>query len=221
MPTLDQHQSGEFVKLLYVGNSGTGKTGSLVSLVPDYDLRIIDMDNGLDALVNLVQAQYPTRLSSISFETVRDKYKASPRGPKVVAPPRAFVRANTLMDKWGDDSKPEEWGEKRVLVIDSLTAMGRAAYEWAVGMNPSSKDPRQWYRGAQEAISNVISTLTSDIFKTNVIVISHIDYVVDSMGTKGFVSSIGKALGPKLPRDFNTMLLAESSGAGKLVKRQK
>lgn len=221
MTTLDQHQSGEFVKLLYVGVSGSGKTGSLVSLMPSYDLRIIDMDNGLDALVNHARAECPNRLASVEFETLRDKYKATPAGPKVSGVPRAFVSAINLLDKWSDGSKPEEWGPEKVLVIDSLTALGKAAFEWAVAQNPTSRDPRQWYKGAQDVIDNVIATITSEIFRTNVIVCTHIDLVESEGGaTKGYASSIGKALGPKLPRYFNTMLLAETSGFGKGVRRR-
>lgn len=221
MPTLDEHQSSQFVKLLYIGNSGSGKTGSLVSLLPDYDLNIIDMDNGLDALRNLAIAQCPDRMKAVSFETVRDKYRATPTGPQVIAPAKAFVRANNLLDKWLDGSKPEEWGPNKILVIDSLTYLGRAAFNWAVSMNPSSKDPRQWYKGAQDAVQGIIDTLTSDVFKTNVIVISHIDYGKDATGIdKGFVSSVGKALGPKLPAAFNTLILASTSGSGKFIKRK-
>ena len=220
MPTLAEHQSSEFTKLLYVGNSGAGKTGSLTSLVPDYDLRIIDLDNGLDALVNHVRAEHPSRLASIQFETIRDKYKAGPTGPRVIPPARAFVRAIGLLDKWTDDSKPEEWGPKKILVIDSLTQLGKTAFEWAVGQNPMSKDPRQWYSAAQAVIDNVLATLTSEVFQTNVIVCTHIDMVESDGSVRGFASSIGKALGPKLPRYFNTMVLAESSGSGKAVRRR-
>ena len=48
MPTLDQHQSDEYLKLIYIGDSSTGKTGSMVSLLlAGYKLYIIDMDNGV------------------------------------------------------------------------------------------------------------------------------------------------------------------------------
>lgn len=220
MPSLDQHQSNSFVKLLLVGNSGSGKTGSLASLVPDYNLRILDMDNGLDVLKELVSIQHPARLSSIEYETLRDAYKASPQGPRVLTP-RAYVKAVNLIDKWSDGSVPETWGPDHILVIDSLTMLGKAAYAWAVAQNPASKDPRQWYRGAQESLDNVLDAITSETFRTNVIVLSHIDIVETPEGlVKGAASAIGKALGNKIPRYFNTMLLAESRGVGKNVSRK-
>ena len=221
MPSLAEHQASEFVKILYVGASGTGKTGSLVSLIPDYDLRIIDLDNGLDALFNFAKQAYPNRLASVEYETIRDKYKATPSGPKVLPPARAFIRASTLLDKWLDGSKPEEWGPKKVLVIDSLTQLGKAALEWAESISPGTKDPRQWYKTAQDTIDNVIAALTSEPFRTNVIICTHIDLSDrDNEPTKGFPSAVGKALGPKIPRYFNTMIAAETQGFGPNVKRK-
>lgn len=220
MPTLAEHQSGEFVKLFYIGNSGAGKTGSLASLIPDYDLRIIDMDNGLDALVNQAKQHWPDRLSSIQYETVRDKYKATPAGPQVVPPARALVKVSNLLDKWTDGSKPEEWGPSKILIIDSLTMLGKAAFEWARAMNPNYRDSQLWYKGGQDVLDNIIATITSDIFHTNVIVISHIDYRERDGVERGFINALGKALGPRLPLYVNTMLLAESSGSGTMVKRK-
>lgn len=222
MPSLSDHQSGDFIKLLYCGNSGTGKTGSLVSLLPDYDLRILDFDNGLDALVNFAKTLHPTRLSSVEFETIRDRYKSGPLGPVVSGLPTAFVKASKFLDKWSDGSSPSEWGPKKILVIDSLTQLGKCAFEWAVAQNPTSKDPRQWFSGAQKAIDNFIAALTSEDFRTNVLVLTHVDVETDDKGnpTRHFASSIGTALGPKIPRYFNTMILAESTVLGTTVKRK-
>ena len=51
MPSLSAHQSNDYVKLLLCGDSGSGKSGALASLVgAGYKLRILDMDNGLDSL---------------------------------------------------------------------------------------------------------------------------------------------------------------------------
>jgi len=221
MSNLADHSSGDFVKLLFVGNSGSGKTGALVSLVKaGYKLRIIDMDNGLDAMVNFIRAECPDQIGNVQYETLRDKYKAGPTGSKVSGSPKAYIRANNLLDKWTDDTKPEEWGSDTILVIDSLTHFGRAAFAWARGLNPNSRDPRQWYKVAQDSIMDILDTVTGNIFQTNVIVITHIDYRENANGfRKGFASSVGKAIGDKIPSFFNTMLLAESMVMGKTSKR--
>lgn len=222
MPSLSEHKSSRFVKLLFIGNSGAGKTGALTSLVKDgYDLRIIDMDSGLDALVNHVRETCPDRLSSIQFETFRDRVKMTPQGPKVAGSPKAYVNTLAALEKWPTDgSDPAAWGEKAILVIDSMTNLGRAAFQWAQAANPLTKDPRQWYKTAQDLLEDLIANVTSDSFETNVIIISHVEYVETNGLTKGFASSIGKALGPKIPRFFNTLILSETVGAGKSVKRK-
>jgi hypothetical protein len=67
----------------------------------------------------------------------------------------------------------------------------------------------------------MIMMLTDEKFECNVIVISHVGYQDMPDGTiKGFMTSIGKALGPTIPKYFNTLVLAETSGSGKSVKRR-
>ncbi len=222
MPNLSDHSSGDFVRILFIGASGAGKTGALTSLVAaGYKLRIIDMDNGLDALVNHIKTECPDKIDNVKYQTFRDKYKSGPAGINVAGAPKAYTGAVKALDKWDDDTTPSEWGADTILVIDSLTQLGFDAYAWARGMMPATKEIRQWYQEAQNSIEYVMALVTSEDFKTNVIVISHIDVREQADGTmKGFASSIGKALGPKLPRFFNTLLLSETVGHGKNVKRK-
>lgn len=222
MPALSSHSSVQFVKLLYIGDSGTGKTGSLTSLVrAGYRLRILDLDNGLDILKNLIEHECPDRIGAVDFETRVDPRKATVNGFVVSGTPKAAVETLKLLDRWTDETRPSEWGADTILVIDSLTAFGRAAMEWAEGMNPGAKDPRQWYGAAQEMVEDTIAGLFSDLFRTNVIVISHIAYTEFSDGTKkGYPSSAGSALGPKLAKYTNNLILAESSGMGQNVRRR-
>jgi len=222
MPKASEHKSAEFVKLLFIGASGAGKTGALTSLVEaGYKLRIIDMDSGLDALINHVKESDPKLLDNIEYETFRDRIKMSSAGPKVDGSPKAYLNALRALESWPeDDSDPATWGHDTILVIDSLTNIGRAAMLWAKAANPAAKDPRQWYKTAQDLIEDLVANLTSDGFNTNVIVISHVDMVETKEGMiKGYASAIGKALGPKLPRFFNTMILSETRGSGANVKR--
>ena len=216
MPTLDEHQSDRFTKLIYIGDSSTGKTGSLVSLLlAGYKFKIIDMDNGLETLKvygRLAQAD----LSAVDYETFRDTYRSTPAGPLIKGAPKAFTNAMGKMTEW---SEIED--EQTIFVLDSLSAFGRAAFEWAKGMNPMIKDPRQWYFSAQQAVESCIALLTGESFKMNVILISHVNYKEITEGVqKGYANAIGTALGPIIPRYFNTLILAESIGAGKNTKRR-
>lgn len=221
MTALSAYHGSQFIKCMLIGNSGTGKTSALLSLVQaGYRVRILDLDSGLDALVQLVLAKAKDKVANVDYETRRDRYKASQSGPVLIGQPKAFTDSLKLLDKWSDESSPAQWGADTILVLDSFTAFGRAAFEWAKGMAPSSKDPRQWYFAAQQACEDVIAMLTGDQFATNVIIISHVNYQEFQDGTtKGTPSAIGSALGPKLAKYLNTLLLTESSGTGANVKR--
>lgn len=220
MPDLSDHQSSKFVKMIYIGDSSTGKTGSLASLVAaGYKIRVLDFDNGLDSLKEFVKRNCPDKIVNVNYETVRDKVSTGPAGPRI-KDPVAFTNGLKLMDTWYDGSKPGEWGEDTIFVLDSLSAFGRAAYAWARGLSPAAKDPRQWYFAAQQGVEDTLALLTGEAFHANVIVISHVNYKEVTEGvTKGYANSIGTAQGPIIPRYFNTLILAESSGSGKNVAR--
>lgn len=222
MTKASDYQKSVFVKILFVGNSGAGKTGALTSLVQaGYKLKIIDLDSGLDALIHHVQAADPKLLDQIEYVSFRDQMKMTAQGPKVVGTPKAYIKVCDALEKWPDDgTDPATWGSDTILVLDSLTNAGRASFQWARAMNAGSKDPRQWYKTAQDLIEDLIANLTSENFATNVVVISHVDIYETNGVMKGIASSIGKALGPKLPRFFNTMILSETTGSGKNVKRR-
>lgn len=216
MPTLDQHQSGSYTKVLYIGDSSTGKTGSLVSLLAaGYSFRILDMDNGLDSFVAFARKQN-LDLSRVTYETVRDRYKSSKQGPKIDGTPKAFTEAMDIMTEWSEIEDP-----KCVFVLDSLSAFSRAAFAWANNLNPTAKDKRQIFGAAQGAVEDAIALMTGESFRMNAVIISHVNYQESDQGvTKGYCNAVGKALGPVIPRYFNTMLLAETSGRGEKTKRK-
>lgn len=227
MPSLKDHQSNTFVKLLLMGDSKSGKTGSLASLVfAGYKLRILDYDNGLDVLKQYIAQRDPSLLGNVEFRTLRDKRKATPVGSVVDGQPRAFVDGIRMLDRWKYDDvdlgPPSEWGGDVILVIDSLTFMSDAAFDWREPLVPKSRDGkydnRAVYRDAQEAVSQVFATITSELFRTNVIVTSHIRYVENEDGTKkGYPNSVGSALAPTIPRWFNNLFLYRKTAAGKRV----
>lgn len=228
MPNLAQHQSNSFVKLLLMGDSKSGKTGSLASLVfAGYKLRILDYDNGLDVLKQFIAQKDPSLLANVEFRTLRDKRKATPLGSIVDGQPRAFVDGIRMLDNWRYDGvdlgHPSEWGGDCVLVLDSLTFMSDAAYDWREPLVPRSKgsgeyDKRAVYRDAQSAVSEVFATITGESFRTNVIVTSHVRYVENEDGTKkGYPNSVGSALSPMIPRWFNNLFLYRKTATGKRV----
>lgn len=220
MPTLSQHQSNEYTKMLIMGDSGSGKTGSLCSLVAGgYKLRIIDFDNGLDVLKQFIYKECPEKIDNVEYVTLQDPRKATPMGSVIDGAPKAFVNAIKLLDNWPDHGKPCEWGSEVILVIDSLTFMSNAAFDWREGLvagKGSRYDKRAVYGDAQDAVENVLATIHGDNFRTNVIVIAHVKYIERDDGLKkGYPTSVGSALSPQIPAYFNTLALCETKTGGK------
>lgn len=209
MPKLEAPSASTLVKVLLIGDSGTGKTGALASLVKDgYHLHILDFDNKIAGgiLPILVQRDCPDKTGNVDYEPLRDKVKGSALGPIPDGMATAFTKGLGLLDRWSDGTKPAEWGQKHVLVVDSLTFLSDAAFAWARSMNPSAKDPRQWFYSAQQAVEGTIAMLTASSFNTNVVVISHINWQNRPDGSmKGFPSTVGSALGPTIPAYFENM----------------
>lgn len=213
-----------FVKFMYVGDSSTGKTGSLVSLVKaGYKLKVLDMDAGISILAAYVKKECPELISNVDFYQFRDKYTVKQDGSVgVKGNPKAFAAAVKLLEKWPTGPNPEDFvdpgklGPDTFVVLDTLTTLGKAGLAWAEGMNPTAKDPRQWYFAAQQAIESVVAMLLGPDFQTNVIIITHISSrELEDGGKKGFpASGAGTALGPTLAKYCNTLVLAETQGSG-------
>lgn len=230
MTQLSKHQSNEYTKLLIMGDSGSGKTGGLTSLVKaGYKLRILDYDNGLDPLKEFIIHECPNNLDNVEFRTLRDKRRATPDGSIIDGIPRAFVDGIKMLDKWKyttpdgeeiDLGIPAAWGPDTILVIDSLTRFSDAAFDFREPLVPKSRDGkydmRAVYKDGQDAVENILAMLTGENFRTNVIVIAHIRYVDNEDGTrKGYPKSVGAALSPLIPTYFNSLALAQTIAGGK------
>lgn len=217
MASLRNHHSGQFVKLLLMGDAKSGKTTSLISLVKaGYKLRILDMDNLLDSLSKFVMRDCPELADNVEYRTLRDERTATTSGMVIKGTPSAYTQAIRLLDRWKYDDvdlgSPAEWGPDCVLVIDSLSRLCDAAYDWREALAPrgatsGKSDGRAIYGDAQDTIESVLAGLTSSSFGTNVIVIAHIQYMSLPDGTqKGFPQGVGQKLSPKIPQYFGTVV---------------
>lgn len=219
MPDLSAHQSAGSTKLLLIGDSGSGKTGALASLAKaGYNLRIIDLDNGLDILANMLRGD--PAIERIKFETVTEPMKAV--GPRLVpAKAIAWQRAVELLSKWKNDKEDLgsiiTWTTQDILVIDSLTFLGQAAMNLVLAMNARlGQQPHQsdWF-GAQQMVESMLQMLYDDAVKCNVIVTSHIAYIEEEGGPmRGYPAAPGRALSPKIGRYFNSVLMTKTTGQG-------
>ncbi len=232
MPTLDQHLSHNFIKLLVVGDSKSGKTGALASLVcAGYHLGILDMDNLLDPLRTFIERQCPDKLSHVHYITLRDEYKPTPDGPMIKGNPKAFISAIKMMDNWKTDDEdlgpPADWGPDWIFVLDSLSRFCDAAYDFREPLTPRGKsgqyDARATYGDAQDAVEKTLANLTSEGFRTNVIVIGHLSYmsVQDPSGAeriKAFPQGIGQKLSPKIPQYFPSVVHFYNNGGKRTLR---
>jgi hypothetical protein len=230
MPNLTKHQSSQTTKVLVLGDSGGGKTGALASLAASgYNLRIIDVDNGLDVLTNLLSdpsSEYykrdPKAASRVEYETLTDSMKSS---GGTIRPAKATVwqRAVKLLEDWPSLGSVTTWTPQDVLVIDSLTMLSTAALNFVLALNgrlgghPQLQD---WGAG-QTLIESFVQALYDESVRCNVVMNCHIKYVGEENGpARGYPNTLGQALPPKIGRYFNSILLVRSVGQGTKLSRK-
>lgn len=250
MTGITQHQSARFTKLLLLGHSGSGKTGSLVSLVmAGYKLRILDFDNGIDIIKNFlmkpespyyaeIQRQKLDLDEAVQFCTITEHMR-NVNGRMLPVKATVWDRAMRMLDHWKEDDldlgKPATWGEKTILVIDSLSKLSQHGFNWVQMMNGHmGKDSVDFefqrdMGQAQRLVQGFLELLADEAFGVNVVMISHIAFASDRAGQKdqvgegvikGFPEAVGKALLPKIPRSFNNVVQAETIGQGPATKHK-
>jgi len=250
MPALGQHHSSEVTKLLLIGDSSAGKSGSLASLAAaDYKLRILDFDNGMDVLKHWLShpkspyvIQNPKAIENVHYVTLTDPLKVGLDGKLHYTKAQAWAKAMNLLHHWKegdiDLGKITSWTAQDILVIDSLSMCTTTAHTHHLAMNgklaatPTQNEARRDVGVSQNYIRDLLNLLYDKEIKCNVIVTSHVTFVTEQ-GTApkpeepnsggmpiGYPSSIGRALSPHIPRWFNNMLIVRAEGAGTMVKRK-
>lgn len=224
------------IKMLLLGESGSGKTGALASLLDaGYNVRMIDLDNGADALVNLVTSpKSPYNKDSVkrlSYRTLTEPMR-NVGGRLVPAKATVWQKSIEMLTNWkAEEPQPleagnvNEWTPNDVLVIDSLGSLGTAAKNFHLQLNGaliSVRTQNEWRRdigAAQQYLESMLQMLYDTSVRCNVLVTSHVTYskadgTMPSDGELnaqlfGFPAAIGRAIVPRIPRYFNHMLLAE------------
>lgn len=250
MPGLRDHQSSETTKVLLVGDSGSGKTGSLASLAAaGYNLRILDLDNGLDVLKSYLtdpNSSYvkanPRVADRVNFVTLTDPMK-NVNGKLIVQAPKVWSRTMDLLTHWKDgdiDLGPVvSWGPQDVIVLDSLSFLSAAALNHHLSLNGALLKARTQNEGrrdigqAQNLLRDFLSLIFDKSIKCNVVVTAHITFVSEEGGTptsgedrapsgpaQGYPAAIGRALSPHIPRYFNNVLIYRSTGAASGVRKE-
>ena len=101
----------------------------------------------------------------------------------------------------------DSFGPGKVVVIDGLTGLSDACMKTVVG-GKADRDMKDWGL-AQNLLENFLRKITSDC-QFHFILLSHVEREVDQVlgGVKLMVSTLGKALPPKLPSMFSDVILA-------------
>lgn len=224
MAKLSEPSAQPPLRLMLLGDSGTGKTGSLASLAASgYNLYIADFDNGIEIIRNLLR-ENKGALARVDFETCRDLYEV--QGAFTV-PRKAQAWAKGL--KYLDEAFKKGLGPQDIVVIDSLSFAAGAAMNHILALNGRlTRAPYQSDWGeAQRLVENLVGMLTADV-ECHILCTAHIattggkrtekvkdeTIVIDEGPVRRLPSMIGKAFNPKVPRYFNHMLLTHRVGSG-------
>lgn len=224
MPTLDQHPSSSVIKLLNVGDSGSGKTGSLASLADaGYHLYILDYDNGLDILANLLRDN-PDALARITYRTLRDRREFI-KGKPILRPPiNAFTLAGETLNEW-QEAAGGDFGPNDIVVIDTLTTFSKAAFHYAMQIAGRLNVRAQLtdYGDLATSVLAFIDNITASDSNFNVIVNSHVKYFGGDdevqLQARGLPNAEGQQISKDVSLYFNTVVLSHTTGTGPGVKR--
>lgn len=222
---------------LLMGPSGTGKTWVLGTMAEaGIELFYLGLENGLESFLgywrdrgapippNVHWAQMPMR--EVGFtQMISNAEKINQLSMsalcKLQDPDRMkyndYIRLLTLLNDFIDARTGKSygsvasWGPDRCIAIDGLTGIGRCAMSLVVGGKPVRDKPD--YGIAQDQIESLLYMLC-DNCPCHFILDAHVDRQVDEIngGLKLMVSSVGKALAPKLPSMFSDVILTVRAG---------
>ena len=225
------------VNVLLEGPTGTGKTHALATLAETgVELFVMFAENGLETFLGYWTDQGKPIPENVhwhvlprgmgSFQILADMaHKINNTSMealfKMNDPDRNksnqyWVLLNALTD-FPDDrtgkkfGAVDSWGPNRAFAIDSLSALN----PWAMGLivgNKPLKDQRDW-GVAQDLIEKLLRQLT-DGCKAHFVLLAHVERETDMVygGVKLTVSTLGRALAPKIAPMFSDVVLTIREG---------
>ena len=226
------------VNVLLMGPAGTGKTHSIGTLV-DTGLEVfyLALEPGLESLLGYYRdngKEIPanlhwhflkppkagfgelldsaTKINQLSLESLAKM--SDPNRSKH----NGFITLLNALNNFTDDRTGESfgpvdsWDTNRVLVIDSLSGLGRAAMSLVIGGKPV-RNQSDWGI-AQGQVFGLLQKLC-EACSCHVVILAHVERETDQVlgGIKLMVQTLGKALAPQLPPLFSDIILSVREGA--------
>jgi hypothetical protein len=231
------------LRIMVVGYPGTAKTGSLVSLLnAGFKIRMLDYDGNIEPLLYYADKE---KLKNLDVVYLEDKMRLGSQFSEPAGLPTALQDGRKLLDEWkyteedGTEvnlGKPSEWGPDTIVVLDSLTKLGDAAFRRAMKIlnkTPANTTDRVWGLAMQEQAA-FIEKLASRNNKYHVIVLAHLKMIApadvragdsnltekikeamaDIVPTRLYPSALGRQLPQNIGAEFPILLEAEKVTKG-------
>lgn len=222
---------------LLMGPAGTGKTHSIGTLVDlGIDVFYLALESGMESLLGYWTDRglpipenlhwHKVQSPAVSFANMIDNAKQIntlnlDALAKLSDPNKSkhnqFVLLLTALNDFADQRTGKsygpvsEWDQSRVLVIDGATGISQCAMSLVIG-GKAVRNQSDWGI-AQDQVERLIRMLC-DNCACHFVLIAHVEREVDAVlgGVKLMVSTLGKALAPKLPSMFSDVVLCERTG---------
>jgi len=228
------------VNVLLEGATGTGKTFSIGTLCDSgVEVFYLGLENGFETLMgyyldrgkpvpdnlhwHTLQVAVPggfasmadgaQQIGSMTYESIT-KIQDFTRSQNNQFEKILRVLHNFHDQRTGTDfGAADSWGPNRALVIDGLTGLGAFAMAMVVGKKPVKSQP-DWGI-AQDSLERLIRYIC-DGCKCHFVLIAHVERETDPAfgGTKITVSTLGRALPPKIPPMFSDVILCTRDAKG-------
>jgi hypothetical protein len=226
------------VNCLIEGPTGTGKTHVLgtISAQKDLEVFVLFTESGLESFLGfwtdrglpvppnvhwhvLGRASVDFNTLALTAERINQQTQESLHKMSDVnrSQHNQFIGLLKALADFPDDrtgrrfGPVDKWGPNSVLALDSLTGINPIALSLVVGGKPV-KSQADWGI-AQDQIEKLIRQLT-DGCKCHFVLTAHVEREVDQVfgGVKVTVSTLGRALAPKLPPMFSDVILSVREG---------